>query len=148
MKSLPEIPGRFQNDFVAQRALAEAQYANRAVNSSFDASLHRLNLIQKVHRAYFKCALDACRAGLLTPTEVSQSTDASWPIICDFYFAREHWKRWERDQSKFRARVWPAINLDPQYRQYQLELAALAERVSATATPPSSAEPIDDAIEM
>jgi hypothetical protein len=144
MNKLPELPGTFQNAFIAARAKAEAQYGNRHGNDPLDQSLHRLNLIQKVHRAYFKYALGACRAGLWTATQVSQSTDAAWPLICDFYFDREHWERSEGDRAKFRAKVWPAIAVDTQYRAHQLELAELAERVSPAPPPQSNRQATDD----
>ena len=67
------------------------------------------------------------RAGEWTIKQVSQSTEAAWPIICDYYFAREYGASSQTDRARFRLALWRTVTDDTQWKQHLTELAALAE---------------------
>jgi hypothetical protein len=139
MAQLPELPSRFQNAFEAAKAKAELAYATRADKllhhpQFADSPLHGLLLIQKVFFEFCKQARDACRGGQLSLAQASKAVDAAWPIICDYYFEREHGQGSEGDRARFRVALWRTVTDDQQWKQHLSDLVALSE-VAATVSP-------------
>lgn len=155
MISLPELPSTFQNAFETAKVKAELEYATRAEhfprNPQYaDFPFHRPLLIQKVFFAFCSQARSACRAGEWTIKQVSQSTEAAWPIICDYYFAREYGASSQTDRARFRLALWRTVTDDTQWKQHLTELAALAEgaataaAVAGTGEDPKAAKAADE----
>jgi len=128
--SLQELPTKFQNAFIAAKAKAELEYANRAEHFThqrfFGSGLERPLLIQTVFLAYCDEARSACRQGEWTVARASQSADAAWPIIFESYFVREHAACPEAEKLEFCSNLWRTITDNPRWKQHLAEIEALA----------------------
>ncbi len=141
--NLPELPRRFQDAFVAEKARRELEYATRSERypnqQQFAGdALHGLLQIQNVFFAFCTQARNACRDGDWTVAQASQAIDAAWPIICDAYFVRELGESSPEAKSVFRVALWRTVTDDPHWKQHLNELAALAEKASVT--PPGGSD--------
>ncbi len=130
MSDLPELPAKFQNDFEADRANAELEYATRSERFPHhphlaEIPLHGILLIQQVFFAFCTHARNACRAGAWSARQVSQSVEAAWPVICDAYIVRDRGGSAE-SRMILRVAIRRTVNDDPKWKQHLSELAALA----------------------
>jgi hypothetical protein len=139
---LPELPPKFQNAFEAAKAKAELEYATRAERSPYHhsdlaESIHRIKFPQDVFFAFCTQARNACRAGNMTVVQAREVTGAALPLICDFYFDRDHERGSDEAKSLFRVSFTRVVTDDPQWKRHLSELVTLAES-------PSNPSPGDD----
>jgi hypothetical protein len=130
----PELPRKFQDAFAAARTKAEIKYANCGPVAGF---LSRIILIQDVFFAYCDAAVNACRDGELTPSQVHEFTGAAWPAIFNSYFAREYPTASESATAKNRGLQWRVACDDQRWKRHLAELDAVCEANSAVAPPES-----------
>jgi hypothetical protein len=147
---LHELPPHFQDAFEAAKATAELEYATRAERFPHHPHLaefpiHQLKRIQDVFFAYCTNGRDACKQGNWTVAQMRQRTEAAFPVICDYYFGREHRHTSVAAKLDFRHAMWKTTADDQQWKHHVAELAAIAKASRAADGPPRS-EPANDSV--
>jgi hypothetical protein len=144
MDDLPELPPKSHNAFEAAKIKAELAYATRTEHFPHNPHLADFlqvpSLIQKVFFEYCRQARNALQDGTWSVGKTSRAIDAAWPVICDFYFVREHPTRSEETKSRFRVSLWRTVTDDPQWKRHLTTFAELVEDAQVAAADPPRPE--------